>query len=93
VKSASPNTHSTLWGVSCPGTKLCEAVGGSQAGAGSQTLVERWTGTKWASSGSANPSGRDGFNGVSCTSLRICKPVGYEVVGANVYDSLIERGA
>ena len=56
VRSASPNLHSTLWGVSCPRAKLCEAVGGIQAGASSLTLVERWTGTRWASSASANPS-------------------------------------
>jgi hypothetical protein len=56
-------------------------------------LVERWNGKRWTTAPSANPSNRDGFNGVACPSLSLCKPVGYQVVGADVYDSLIERGA
>jgi len=79
--------------VSCLRASVCEAVGSISAGTASQTLVEHWNGTRWIIAPSANPSAHDGFNGVSCASLAACNPVGYEVVGNNVYDSLIERSA
>jgi hypothetical protein len=71
----------------------CEAVGTVETGAASSTLVETWNGHRWGVARSVNPSSMDGFNGVSCASNAQCLPVGYELIGAGVYDSLIERGA
>ena len=70
-------------------------AGARDAGPGTPVpaLGERWSGTRWLTTGSANPSSNDGFNGVSCSSSTLCKPVGYEVVHNAVYDSLIERSA
>jgi hypothetical protein len=93
VASVSPNLHSSLWGVSCLSWNSCEAVGSVQSSTSSTTLVETWNGHRWGVARSDNPSSMDGFNGVSCVSSAQCLPVGYELVGAGVYDSLIERGA
>jgi hypothetical protein len=67
-------TQSYLYGVSCPSTTVCVAVGNSNRG----VLAERWSGTRWSIQ--ATPTNADGANGVltavSCSSATACTAVG-----------------
>jgi hypothetical protein len=84
AKVRSPDTSSTQYNdlnaVSCPTAKFCIAAGyyGSKTGA-SQTLTEKWNGTKWAQVTSADTSARlsNVLNGVSCSSASFCTAAGY----------------
>ena len=74
---------SSLFGVSCTAPSACTAVGNSinQAGA-SQTLAERWNGTRWTIQPTPNPSHGGGFlNGVACASTSACTAVGSSNAG------------
>jgi hypothetical protein len=69
---------SSLFGVSCTASSACTAVGNSvnQAGA-SQTLAERWNGTRWTIQPTPNPpQGGGSLNGVACPSASSCTAVG-----------------
>ena len=69
-----------LYGVSCPSTTACTAVG-AYAGAEDQyvTLAERWNGTSWEVQSTPNPSAATGsfLESVSCTSSSECIATGY----------------
>jgi hypothetical protein len=95
----SPNREgdgNILYGVSCPSSTSCEAVGYAiphQPNAPAfETLTESWNGTSW----SIVPSGNKGTSaslllGVSCVAANTCEAVGeYTNVGLGNYQTLIE---
>lgn len=59
-----------LGGVSCPGRRVCVAVGQGPSGG---ALAERWNGSKWTV---RHPPGHGMLTGVSCTSASACTAVG-----------------
>jgi hypothetical protein len=69
-----------FFGVSCPTSTDCTAVGNYQAVAGGPlvTLAEQWNGTTWSVQATPNPSGStfNQLNGVACTSSSACVAVG-----------------
>ena len=68
-----------LYGVSCPTTSRCIAVGTTvTANYYRKTLVRSWNGTSWSTIASPNPSTAvDSFlSGVSCVSTTSCVAVG-----------------
>jgi hypothetical protein len=74
-----------LYGVSCPETKLCTAVGEYEESSGAfVTLAEQWNGTKWSAQATPNPSGAQSgvvLKSVSCVSSTACTAVGYYKIG------------
>jgi hypothetical protein len=86
---------SVLFGVSCPVTASCYAVGYGSGGsplAVTATLVEHWDGTTWSILTSPNPSGTTDsvLSGVSCPSTTSCNGVG-EYLNGSVGDTLAEH--
>jgi hypothetical protein len=78
---------SYLDGVSCTSATACTAVGSSDKGNKSRTLVEAWNGRTWAIQTTPNQNGADvnGLSGVSCTSATACTAAGsYVQAGAGV---------
>jgi hypothetical protein len=77
VSSASPPAppHARLFGMSCPTTTSCFAVGSVHAGS---RLIERWNGAAWSLF--PPPPGEDGIPSqllsVSCVSASDCFAVG-----------------
>jgi hypothetical protein len=70
---------SFLFGVSCPSTKVCEAVGEYEPSAGGtfSNLAEAWNGKEWAVQVTPEPGGGfEGLDGVSCTGTNACTAVG-----------------
>jgi len=65
-----------LYGVSCPSSTFCEAVGYTLTfnidSPVSQTLVETWNGTSWSLTSSPNMSDLDKLYSVACTSGTFC---------------------
>jgi hypothetical protein len=80
---ASPNvtgaTDSSLQSVACSSTTSCMAVGFSNSGSASLTLVESWNGTSWSIVASPNPAGAidSSLQSVACSSATSCTAVGY----------------
>lgn len=82
-----------LTAVSCVSAASCVAVGSSQVGASTRTLVEIWNGHAWAvdaSSANHAPSSNNSLAGVSCVSARSCTAVGAYVDTHGVTHTLIE---
>jgi hypothetical protein len=85
-----------LYGVSCPSSMSCKAVGYAiphQPNAPAfETLTESWNGTSW----SIVPSGNNGTSaslllGVSCVAANTCEAVGeYTNDGLGNYQTLVE---
>jgi hypothetical protein len=70
---STPNASTTaavLSVLSCTSPRFCFALG-----SGSQTLTDRWNGTKWTAS-TATGSGTAPEGGTSCTSSTACTAVG-----------------
>ncbi len=68
-----------LYGVSCPTTSRCIAVGTTvTANYYRKTLVRSWNGTSWSTIASPNPSTAvdSSLSGVSCVSTTSCVAVG-----------------
>src|SRR5262249_56611591 len=63
-----------LFGVSCPSSSWCTAVGLSNRG----SLAERWNGRRWRIQPTPNPAGSQNvvLNGVGCYSGSACTAVG-----------------
>jgi len=85
--AASPNPSgsqiSQLEGVSCTGPTACTAVGHTNTGQSSLTLVESWDGSTWTIVPSPNqpgvgspPTFASELTGVSCTGPTACTAVG-----------------
>jgi Fibronectin type III domain len=70
VATPSPGPQNTLYGVSCATASACWAVGG----AGSSSLVLRWSGAAWRRVALANHAGV--MSGVACTAAGECWLVG-----------------
>lgn len=93
-----PAPHSsTLNAVSCTSPTFCMAVGPSVTGTGaSETLVERWDGTRWSIVPSPNEEDTslriDQLLGVSCVSANSCSAVGsFGPARAEIALTLVER--
>ena len=87
-------TFSFLYGVACPSSTDCEAVGEAYTSSSGQvTLAERWNGTKWALQAIANPTGSDdsSLTGVACSSSTKCEAVGYYNSTSSGQVALAER--
>jgi hypothetical protein len=68
-----------MFGVSCPSSKACTAVGMSfTKSGGSRTEADFWNGTTWSIQKSSNPTGfaESSLSAVSCTSSTACTAVG-----------------
>ncbi|MGA2210905.1 MAG: hypothetical protein ABSH30_14855 [Acidimicrobiales bacterium] len=71
------NGGSLLFGVSCPASLDCTAVGrDSLRTGGSITLAEHWNGRTWAIQSTPSPGGSPGLSAVSCPSTSTCTAVG-----------------
>jgi hypothetical protein len=84
--AAALHVRGMLWGVDCPTTSDCWAVG--QRGTVPSNLIEHWTGDRWQVVASPNPNGRgpgeepgDNLRDVSCSSPVSCVTVGSRGVG------------
>jgi hypothetical protein len=70
----------SFWGVSCPSTNSCTAVGNHAPIGGSiGSLAEQWNGSGWSNKATPAISGSTltDLLGVSCTSSSACMAVGY----------------
>jgi hypothetical protein len=77
----SPNVDTThnnaLSAVSCASATTCWAVGSSNNGSFTQTLIEQWNGTSWTIVPSPNNGTQsNALNGVTCSSASDCWAVG-----------------
>jgi hypothetical protein len=91
----SPNASGTLsddlLAVSCAGPAFCMAAGYAAGATSSQTLAEKWNGTRWSLVSSPKVSGQDvQLSGVSCRGAGYCMAVGY-LVGATFTSTLAEH--
>lgn len=85
-----------LFGVSCPTTTSCVAVGslGGTPTGGGTALAEVWDGTSWTVEPVAAPSGAASpiLRGVSCPTRRSCTAVGFFTVPSGTgTDVLVEH--
>ena len=73
-----PSVAPELFGVSCPASGFCEAVGDYQQQFVSASLAEMWNGSKWTLQSFPVPAGSSGagLTQVSCTSATFCEAVG-----------------
>ncbi len=73
ILSSSPGNGGQLYGVSCPSSTSCVAVGYYD----DETLVESWDGTAWSVVPSPSPGTFSNvLTGVSCTNSTSCLAVG-----------------
>ena len=74
ASTAPGSTDGELYGVSCPTTAACEAVGSTPSG----SLAEHWAGGRWLPAVPAVPENtfNAGLNGVSCASATHCVAIG-----------------
>ena len=81
--ASSPNGND-LYGVSCPSSTDCVAVG-FYHGTTDQALVETWSGSTWtiAPTPTLSPAGDNYLRDVSCTSTTSCVAVGSHHDGTN----------
>jgi hypothetical protein len=92
--SPAGTTDSDLYGVSCPATTTCIAVGhDDRPSAENVTLAERWEGNTWAFQSTPNPSGvkLSTLEGVSCPSTGNCTAAGYSINSGNEEVTLAEH--
>lgn len=74
---APAGSSTRLTDVSCLSARNCVAVGMTSAGtAGTQAVVEKWNGTKWARVTAPVPAGFSDLASVSCPSPKFCVAVG-----------------
>jgi hypothetical protein len=84
-----PAQSITLAAVSCAGPGFCLAVGDYSSGVGARpsptawdkTVAERWNGSSWQVTGSADVASWEQLSAVSCTSPRACTAVGSSASG------------
>jgi hypothetical protein len=82
-----------LYGVSCPSSTSCEAVGNYYTSSGEQhALAEAWDGTNWTLQSSVNPSASSnlGLQSVSCISASDCEASGFYYGSGNVEETMAE---
>jgi hypothetical protein len=85
-----PTGGGALYGVSCPSSTACLAVGASSSGT---TLAEWWNGAAWTIQPTPNPVGatRSVLAGVSCTTVNNCTAVGDYTNSSGTQMTLAER--
>jgi hypothetical protein len=73
-----PSVAPELFGVSCPASHFCEAVGDYQQPFASVSLAETWNGWRWKRQPFPVPANSDGagLTQVSCTWAKFCEAVG-----------------
>lgn len=97
VPSSNPSgsTGAQLYGVACPSTTSCFAVGYSAGaqGTGLKSLVEHWRSTGWSIMASANPSGaiQTILHAVSCPSTTSCFAVGTYYTASTADRTVVEH--
>jgi|1186.fasta_scaffold45237_1 hypothetical protein len=78
--SPNPSDYNELWGVSCPSTTACVAVGFSETVGigGNMPLAETWDGSSWTAQTVPLPAAAtEGWlDGVSCATVTDCIAVG-----------------
>ncbi|TMB93152.1 MAG: hypothetical protein E6J45_00420 [Chloroflexi bacterium] len=87
-------TVNGLYGVACPSTTQCTAVGSYKNSSNvTVTTAQQWNGSSWAIQSTPNPAGALGsaLLRVACTSASACTAVGYDNNSANVTVTLAER--
>ena len=95
--SPSPNptgaVATVLYGVSCPSSGSCFAVGYHSTVSGVRSLVEHWNGSNWSIMASPDPKGtiQDYLRGVSCVSTTSCFAVGNYSTVAIGSDTVVEH--
>lgn len=79
-------TQTRFFGVSCPSTTSCFAVGQYSTSGGSFSLAERWNGSSWSILATPNPAGSTWtqLTTLSCATATACTAVGYSTVGSSV---------
>jgi hypothetical protein len=89
IPNPAGSSSSFLFGVACPATDACTAVGTSDA----KLLVERWGGSRWRIQAAPLPSGAQfsELNGVSCAAVAACIAVGDYVNSSGADVTLAER--
>ena len=87
----SPNagtSNDELWSVSCVSASDCVAVGSTDTGSATETLVMVWDGTVWSIVSSPNAgTSFDRLSSVSCVSD--CVAVGRTDTGNSGYETLV----
>jgi hypothetical protein len=84
--------NASLNGVSCRSTKACTAVGATSGQIVlDATLVEQWSGRRWAVQRSADPGTDSQLWGVSCGSAGPCTAVGWYLKASGPQKTLVER--
>lgn len=88
--NSSPAQNNYLYDVTCASAATCWAVGSFFNGSFTQTLIERWDGTSWATA--TSPVVAYYLNGVTCASTSDCWAVGsYYPTGSSHAQTLIEH--
>ena len=93
---AGPNppgrTFASLYGLACPSTTSCIAVGNYSTKSWSRTLIERWNGATWTIDLSPNPPGLSFaiVGSISCPDVASCNAVGF-FMAAGKTKTLVER--
>ena len=86
-------TELALYGVSCPSSTACTAVGSYVNSSGTDKIfAEDWNGTMWAIQSTPSPAGNvPTFNGVSCSKVTACTAAGDYQTSSGVQKTLAER--
>jgi hypothetical protein len=89
-------SNGRLWGVACPASPSCMAVGRSQTSPdpsdGTKTLAERWNGKKWSIVATPTTGVKySSLEGVACPNATRCLAVGYTRKSGGVSKTLVER--
>jgi len=89
----SPAQDNVLFGVACPTSSACTAVGQANGAGTPEAIAESWNGTTWRLQPTPNPVGsaETQLNGVSCASSASCIAVGYTGPTMGVTSSVAER--
>jgi len=85
--SPSDGESSSLSGVACTSTSLCQAVGADAGADGTSNIIaEKWGGLGWSPESIHDGGYRtENLSGISCTSATLCQGVG-EFTGENLAD-------
>ena len=94
VAAPSPTgaTKPELSAVACTSATECTAVGRYDIGKATNSLVERWHGSRWAIEANVAPAGARStlLSGVACTGTTTCVAVGNAII-KNVQKTFVER--
>ena len=93
LTATSATTQYVLYGVSCPSSSFCVAVGEYFNQVADQTFIESWNGTAWATVSSPDVSDTDleVLVAVSCSSVSFCMATGYSVDAQGYMQTLMEE--